>query len=699
MHAADHARRAAAAAEAPAAADRRAEPGRPRPASGSGSCRVSGLMSCLVLLLAAGCGGGGGSPAAAPAPPPQPPVVTPPPAPVAVAPTLDSEPADASVSAGQAARFAVVANGTAPLAYQWLRDGVPLAGATAASLDTGATSAADDGARYSVRVSNAAGSVVSRAALLTVLVPVATRQRWLAGVAAPAGGYRDASVQYLDLASHRRLGDLLAVDTTAPASPQRIAAAGEWMPHVSVFAADVAGTPAVATDLRERFRTFFRNGRLHGVDLEPAAGHAPAAAQVSALNTASICQGDQQVFQDWTAPRQAWFVFPAPAAGVTNCYGERSWRAVRMDMAAATAPLVLTARPVSALRDARGAIEGFIVQRGQQVLRTDAQFANAQPLLENLDGALELRAHGVHGRPGRRFLLYHLGNAFQPAQQQLRALPLDQAGPSVLLASDMRPGPVVAEDGDGLVFAAGSRLLQVAADLSVRTLTQALPLTDGRLFLTPTRVVVVAGNLSPTAVVSVPRQGGDPLTLVTLSGQGDPYPTLVTLGEDVVVQIGVGTQQLGLHIVGSDGSDPVRLDTGYIAAALRPAALRLDRAGFAFDHAEQRELPGSATSDGVIVVESAFNGASSQAPVVLRGPGRTRTELGRFPALTQVNAPLGEPEPGDVRTGGASDGFLRRYLTLHQRDGFGLLQRENGDVLLVDAAGSGAVTRVTAVEP
>lgn len=101
----------------------------------------------------------------------------------------------------------------------------------------------------------------------------------------------------------------------------------------------------------------------------------------------------------------------------------------------------------------------------------------------------------------------------------------------------------------------------------------------------------------------------------------------------------------------------------------------------------------------MIVVESAFNGASSQAPVVLRGPGRTRTELGRFPALTQVNAPLGEAESGDVRTGGASDGFLRRYLTLHQRDGFGLLQRENGDLLLVDAAGSGAVTRVTAVEP
>lgn len=656
-------------------------------------------LAGVGLLMLAACGGGGGVSTQADPQPPVAPPVQPPVQPPAAAPTFSAQPADAAVAAGQSARFEAAADGSAPLGFQWLRDGQPIAGATQARYDTPATAAGDDGARFSVRVSNAAGSVVSREARLTVLPPVAARAQWLAGVAALSGPYRDATVQYYDLPGSRRLGDLLLVDTRARSAPRTVAGAGEWLPHASVWAADVAGTPAVATRLRERFRTFLRNGRLHRIDLEPAAGDVPVAEQVSSLGTGEVCEGDQQVYQQWTAPQHAWFVFPAPAEGVANCYSQRSWRAVRLDMAAGEAPLTLTARPVAALRDARGAIEGFVLQRGQQVLLADAGFRNARLLLENTDGGLELRAHGVHGRGDRRYLLYHLGNSFQPAQQQLRALPLDRAGSSVLLASDVRPGPVVAEDAAGLVFAAGRRLLQVDAELAVRTLTDMLPPNDGRLFLTPTRVVLVAGNISPTAVVSVPRQGGAPATLLTLSGNGDPYPTLVTVGEDVYVQIGVGVQQGGLHIVGSDGSQPVRLDSGYIAATLRPAAMTLDAQATGFDHAEQREVVGAATAGGLLVVESAFNDSASQAPVVRYGSARMRTELGRLPGLLQSNWPLGEAEPGDVRLGHAAAGFQRRYLTAVQRGGFGLLQRQGGDLFLVDDAGAGAVTRVTAVEP
>lgn len=85
----------------------------------------------------------------------------------ATPPVIGSEPADLRVEPGAQARFAVLATGAAPLAYQWLRNGQALAGANGSELVFTAT-ATDDGARYSVRVSNALGSTTSREALLGV---------------------------------------------------------------------------------------------------------------------------------------------------------------------------------------------------------------------------------------------------------------------------------------------------------------------------------------------------------------------------------------------------------------------------------------------------------------------------------------------------------------------------------------------------
>ena len=86
----------------------------------------------------------------------------------AVAPTITAQPADQSAKVGQAASFSVGASGTAPLAYQWLRNGLPLSGATAARYTTPALAASDNGAAFSVNLKNSAGSITSRAARLTV---------------------------------------------------------------------------------------------------------------------------------------------------------------------------------------------------------------------------------------------------------------------------------------------------------------------------------------------------------------------------------------------------------------------------------------------------------------------------------------------------------------------------------------------------
>src|SRR5207244_2847952 len=98
----------------------------------------------------------------------------------AVAPTITTQPANQTVTAGQTATFAVVAAGTAPLGYQWQKNGVNITGATSASYTTATTTTADSGSTFRVVASNSAGTVTSSAATLTVnaaaVAPTTTTQ-------------------------------------------------------------------------------------------------------------------------------------------------------------------------------------------------------------------------------------------------------------------------------------------------------------------------------------------------------------------------------------------------------------------------------------------------------------------------------------------------------------------------------------------
>jgi hypothetical protein len=85
-----------------------------------------------------------------------------------VAPTITTQPADKTVTAGQTATFSVVAAGTAPLSYQWQKNAADITGATAASYTTPVTTTADSGELFRVVVSNSAGNITSNTATLTV---------------------------------------------------------------------------------------------------------------------------------------------------------------------------------------------------------------------------------------------------------------------------------------------------------------------------------------------------------------------------------------------------------------------------------------------------------------------------------------------------------------------------------------------------
>ena len=98
---------------------------------------------------------------------------------VVVAPAITTPPAAQTVNAGDTVQFHVVATGTAPLTYQWRKDGAALgdggivSGSTTDTLTLAGVAAADAGS-YDVVVSNAAGDATSAAATLTVnALPVA----------------------------------------------------------------------------------------------------------------------------------------------------------------------------------------------------------------------------------------------------------------------------------------------------------------------------------------------------------------------------------------------------------------------------------------------------------------------------------------------------------------------------------------------
>jgi hypothetical protein len=90
---------------------------------------------------------------------------------VDVPPSITGQPANQTVSAGQAASFSVAATGTATLTYQWKKNGAAIGGATSASYSTPATTSSDSGAQFTVTVTNSFGNATSNAATLTVNVP------------------------------------------------------------------------------------------------------------------------------------------------------------------------------------------------------------------------------------------------------------------------------------------------------------------------------------------------------------------------------------------------------------------------------------------------------------------------------------------------------------------------------------------------
>lgn len=131
----------------------------------------------LAALFLAACGAGLDAdqssddamarPAATVIPPP--PIGLPPPPIPVQSPQITAPPTDAIVGSGAAVRFSVGAKGFAPFTYRWHRNGVVIAGATAANYDIVGATAQNHAGTYMVRVTDQFGYSATASATLQIV--------------------------------------------------------------------------------------------------------------------------------------------------------------------------------------------------------------------------------------------------------------------------------------------------------------------------------------------------------------------------------------------------------------------------------------------------------------------------------------------------------------------------------------------------
>jgi len=131
----------------------------------------------------------------------------------------------------------VAATGTAPLSYQWQKNGSPI-GANSPRYTTPATTADDNGAQFTVVVSNSAGSATSNAATLTVNVPrftlTVTNQSGLLGLGSGSVASTPAGINCGSACAASYVSDTAVILT---AHPNPLSGVGSW-----------AGCDAVSAD-------------------------------------------------------------------------------------------------------------------------------------------------------------------------------------------------------------------------------------------------------------------------------------------------------------------------------------------------------------------------------------------------------------------------------------------------------------------
>ena len=116
-----------------------------------------------------------------------------------VTPSITTQPLSQTVAPGQAATFSVAAAGTAPMSYQWQKNGAAISGATSSTYQTPATTLSDNSSQFTVVVTNSAGNVTSSSGTLSVgtgtfLLSASSTQLSFGSVAVSSNGVQSVTV-------------------------------------------------------------------------------------------------------------------------------------------------------------------------------------------------------------------------------------------------------------------------------------------------------------------------------------------------------------------------------------------------------------------------------------------------------------------------------------------------------------------------
>lgn len=320
----------------------------------------------------------------------------------AAAPTITLHPIAQTTSAGGAVTFSVVAAGSGPFTYQWLKDGATVAGATNASLVLSNLTSAAAGS-YTVAVSNNAGSTTSNAATLTV-GPRAVAGTYVGTFGGGGGTFAlhvrsDRTGIFLGYASGARIGLVarnvvvdpngrFSVAHSAPASTggQPLEIAG--MPIAAAGEYPIEGTIAADGQL---------SGSVSGLNLAfsaPAAATTGPSAPVAGFYQAGAAGSSAQAFSIVSPAGQIFVLTQAgtmidAGIGTVGSDGALSVTtaanaAIRGSIAPATATLTMTVTPatggvttfVGANDEARADVEKLInISTRSQASSTSALIA------------------------------------------------------------------------------------------------------------------------------------------------------------------------------------------------------------------------------------------------------------------------------------------------------------------------------------
>lgn len=479
----------------------------------------------------------------------------------AVAPTITQQPAAVSTFVGQSAQFNVVATGSEPLQYRWRRNGQDIEGATGSSYQITAASLADHGARFSVVVSNSAGTRTSNEVLLTVTEPPADSGYYLLAQSGPAA---DGVMVFANGAQTFRSPALVAVHGQRPGDGVvTVESAGQAVQsNVVVVQTTLQGTQLSGTRLRYSF--YFKGTRLYRLD-HLSQGAAPAGQPISTLRSTDVCaQGGQiylsdgtDVLMDLANPGRTWALFPGPGPDNQCGTADDVVRAVRADMTTDDAASSLRGVPLMEIFGSNGTLQGALVRQGQSLVRVDANLANPQTV-HTLGSSLAFDWDGdLFGSDMPRVWLFVDGD-------KLYGYRLDgTAGAPRVLATltadeqNNRSWQMATRGGTAFVALSNgtsTRVLRISEDLGTPALvTSAGPADVFGMVATPTRLILHSMN----GVSSIPHAGGSFTTLFS-NGQMEQFGSLYVAGETVYFSTATYSEAgmaRSVEIAGSDGSN------------------------------------------------------------------------------------------------------------------------------------------------